>query len=254
MPCVLLSTKSRSRVAAIALAVAAAALGGGWHLYGSTTWIACASLSLIATALCLVRVPRKKSTTCADSDVDLPAADVANGVESHAQGDTRASVATSGIRADCVNFGESVIPRDPFQSTMLHVPRRVLTTRAAHSTGRHEASYVVAAPCFVGVREAIATALDNAWPQPDLALLTPSGHLVHRHNGEIDTTIPALARPLATGDSVTVRLDADAGRVLFVVNGDHAGPSMPLTVGGAYAFVATDPATASTASMIADRR
>ncbi|AVK75012.1 SPRY incomplete domain containing protein [Pandoravirus quercus] len=256
MPCVLLSTKTRSRMAAIALAVAVGALGVAWHQHGSTTLVACASLSLIATALCLARVPRKKGTTRADSAPKLPAtAGVANGIESHAQDDTPSLTATTDDNhTDDANLGGSDIPRDPFQPKMPHVPRRVLTTRAAHSTGRHEASYVLAAPCFVGVREAIATALDNVWPQPDLALLTPNGHLVHRHHGEIDTTIPALARPLATGDSVAVRLDADAGRVLFVVNGDHAGPSMPLTVGGAYAFVATDPATASTVSMIADRR
>jgi hypothetical protein len=242
-------------MAAIVLAVAVATLSVAWHLYDSPTLIACVSLLLVAAALCLARVPKKKGATCGGSNPELPAiVDVIGGPQLHAQGNTRVPSATAGgIHADCANFDESAILYDPFHSITPHASRQVLSTRAAHSTGRHEASYVVAAPCFVGVREAIATALDNVWPQPDMALLAPDGHLVHRHSGNIDTMIPALTRPLAAGDNVTVRLDADVGRVLFVVNGNRAGPSMFVAVGGAYAFIATDTATASTISMIADR-
>ncbi|ATE82212.1 SPRY incomplete domain containing protein [Pandoravirus salinus] len=253
LPSTLFSTRSRLRASAGALVAFVGTLAVAWHMYGATAPILCASLLLITATVWLARVPGEDAAVHGEP-VRRTTADSIRPAELRAQERSESTTTLDGSRAIATRDpnGQRATGNDPFGCSQ--ATRRALSTRAAHSTGRHEASYVVAAPCFVGVREAIATALGSVWPQPDLALLAPSGHLVHRHDGEIDATIPALARPLAPGDSVTVRLDADAGRVLFVVNGDPVGPSMPVAVGGAYAFVATDPATASTVSMIADRR
>lgn len=235
-------------MAAAGLSAVAGVLAVACMAYGPVDPIMCVTALLVTAGLWAMGAMTINSVPCADHEPTPATATVkARSAGSRTQDDTgRPVAATIDGRHDA--FGDSS------HAATTSTPSRVVATRAAHSTGRHEASYVVATPCFVGVREAVGTALGDIWPRPDLALLSPSGHLVYRHNGEIDTTSVALPRPLATDDTVTVRLDADAGRVLFTVNGDHAGPPVPLLVGGAYAFVATDPATASTISMIADRR
>ncbi|AGO82790.1 SPRY incomplete domain containing protein [Pandoravirus dulcis] len=244
------STRTRSRIAAAGLCAVAGVLAAACIAYGPVDPIMCVTALLVAAGLWATGAMTITTVPCADPEPTPATATAtvkARSAGSRTQDDTgRPVAATIDGRHDA--FGDSS------HAATTSTPSRVVATRAAHSTGRHEASYVVATPCFVGVREAVGTALGDIWPRPDLALLSPSGHLVYRHNGEIDTTSVALPRPLATDDTVTVRLDADAGRVLFTVNGDHAGPPVPLLVGGAYAFVATDPATASTISMIADRR
>lgn len=225
--------------------------------YGPVNPIVCVTAIVVAVGLWMAGATTTSTVLCAaPGPIPVAAAHRARSAESRTQDDTGRPVAATadGACGNAAHYDTRDAPGDPPHATTTCTPSRVVATRAAHSTGRHEASYVVATPCFLGVREAVGTALGTTWPRPDLALLSPSGHLVYRHNGEIDTTGVALPRPLATGDTVTVRLDADAARVVFTVNGDHAGPPVSLLVGGAYAFVATDPATAATISMIADRR
>lgn len=243
-------------MAVAGLSGVASVLAVAWVANGPIGAIMCVAALLVAAGLWMAGATTMSTIRCTDPEPSPAAAVRARSAESRTQDDTGHSVVatTDGACVNGAHSGTHDAFGDPSRSRTMRTPSQVVATRAAHSTGRHEASYVVATPCFVGVREAVGTALGDIWPRPDLALMSPSGHLVYRHNGEIDTTGVALPRPLETGDTVTVRLDADAGRVLFTVNGDHAGPAVSLLVGGAYAFVATDPATAATVSMIADRR
>lgn len=133
--------------------------------------------------------------------------------------------------------------------------RRFIVTHAAHSTGRHEATYVLAAACTVGICDVVGCALSDPIDDsgPEMVLLEPDGFITSFwRDGQLP--IVGVREPLAAGDCVTVTLDAYTGSVHFSVNGIGIVPEVPLSPGGTYAFVTDDRATASTLTMIADRR
>lgn len=133
--------------------------------------------------------------------------------------------------------------------------RRFSVTHAAHSTGRHEATYVLHSACAVGICDVIGRALSGATNSgPEMVLIEPDGFITaFWRDGQVPIA-GGTNGPLASGDRVTITLDADAGSVHFSVNGIRVAPEMPLPAGGTYAFVTDDRATASTLTMIADRR
>nr|UDO47413.1 hypothetical protein [Pandoravirus massiliensis] len=132
--------------------------------------------------------------------------------------------------------------------------RPFVVTHAAHSTGRHEATYLLAGPCAVGMCDVVSSALSRpAHTGPEMVLLEADGFItVFWRHGRVP--MMATREPLAAGDRVTITLDMDAASVHFSINGARIAPLVPLSPDGTYAFVTDDRATASTLAMIADRR
>ncbi|WBR14731.1 Spry domain-containing protein [Pandoravirus kuranda] len=132
--------------------------------------------------------------------------------------------------------------------------RRFVVTHAAHSTGRHEAIYVLASACAVGICDVIGCALAKPTNGgPEMVLIEPDG-FVSAFWREGQVPMAGTKGPLAPGDCVTVALDADARSVHFSVNGVRVAPEVPLSQGGTYAFITDDGAAASSLTMIADRK